>query len=102
MLRTAGLCRLRVKLSPRFRTTCMKSFPDFPPKLIYGEKLQLEENKTIEFKAVQESKKPIDVIQHYLRDYLNAFLNSEGGSIFFGIEDDSCVRGLFLTSKERD
>ncbi|CAL6093740.1 AAA-4_domain protein [Hexamita inflata] len=79
-----------------------QQFKKIPSQLRYGEKLPLEENKEVEFKAVQETKKPLEVIQKYLKDYLNAFLNSHGGSIWFGIEDDGTIRGLYLTLKERD
>ena len=80
----------------------MRSFPTMPESLRYGTLLQLEETKTVEFKAVQDTKRPVEVIQRYLREYLNAFLNGDGGSIWFGIEDDSTIKGLFYTTRERD
>jgi len=37
-----------------------------------------------------------------LKDYVNAFLNTDGGYIYFGIEDDGTIVGLPLNRKERD
>lgn len=34
--------------------------------------------------------------------YMNAFLNGDGGTIYFGIADDGKVLGLPLTRKQRD
>lgn len=32
-------------------------------------------------------------------EYISAFLNSEGGSIYLGVDDDSFVRGLDVSQK---
>jgi predicted HTH transcriptional regulator len=37
-------------------------------------------------------------VQHYV----NAFLNSDGGTLYFGIDDDGRVLGVPLNRKQRD
>lgn len=33
---------------------------------------------------------------------MNAFLNTDGGSIYFGVLDNQVVKGVQLSAKERD
>ncbi|KAH0573360.1 AAA-4 domain protein [Spironucleus salmonicida] len=73
-----------------------------PNQLVYNEILPVEENNLIEFKGIQDVKRFPDVIGRYSREYLNAFLNSHGGQLWFGIEDDSRVKGILTDSKIRD
>eukprot|EP00768_Dysnectes_brevis_P005999 gnl/Dysnectes_brevis/4566_a6195_507.p1 GENE.gnl/Dysnectes_brevis/4566_a6195_507~~gnl/Dysnectes_brevis/4566_a6195_507.p1 ORF type:complete len:711 (+),score=118.06 gnl/Dysnectes_brevis/4566_a6195_507:510-2642(+) len=80
----------------------MEQFPDLPQELHYLSEINVEETQYSEFKAVQLSKKPIDVMLKHCREYLNAYLNTRGGSIWFAIEDDGTVKGLMLTRKDRD
>lgn len=40
--------------------------------------------------------------KHHLRRYVCAFLNSEGGSLFVGIEDSGLVQGIRCTHRDED
>lgn len=61
----------------------------------------LEEDLTTEFKEVK-GLNPTKSIQNLVDEYILAFLNSEGGSIFWGINDDGVVKSLKLTAELRD
>nr|XP_008118118.1 PREDICTED: schlafen-like protein 1 [Anolis carolinensis] len=41
-------------------------------------------------------------LKHHVRKYACAFLNSEGGSLFVGVEDNGLVRGVRCDHKEED
>eukprot|EP00005_Dracoamoeba_jomungandri_P002603 CAMPEP_0174257250 /NCGR_PEP_ID=MMETSP0439-20130205/6412_1 /TAXON_ID=0 /ORGANISM="Stereomyxa ramosa, Strain Chinc5" /LENGTH=1081 /DNA_ID=CAMNT_0015340255 /DNA_START=174 /DNA_END=3419 /DNA_ORIENTATION=+ len=69
---------------------------------VYGELIDVEEDRENEFKAVHLTKNPIATIMTYCEKYINAFLNSAGGTIHFGIQDDGTIIGLPLNRKERD
>ncbi|ENM5768226.1 ATP-binding protein [Vibrio mimicus] len=61
----------------------------------------LEEDLTTEFKEVK-GLNPTKTIQNLVDEYILAFLNSEGGSIFWGINDGGVVKSLKLTVELRD
>ena len=54
----------------------------------YNEKIHCEEDKYVEFKFIPEGTEPHQVISKYLKNYMNAFLNTDGGSIYFGVLDN--------------
>ncbi|KAM6428756.1 schlafen-like protein 1 [Liasis olivaceus] len=59
------------------------------------------ETRNVEFK--QGSGEYLTVtLKHHLRKYVCAFLNSEGGSLFVGVEDNGLVRGVKCNHKEED
>jgi mRNA-degrading endonuclease toxin of MazEF toxin-antitoxin module len=61
-----------------------------------------EEDRRHEFKEIT-SARPANVIKNAADEYAVAFLNSEGGRIFWGIRDsDRTVTGVKLTPAERD
>lgn len=63
---------------------------------IRNEVLALEETRHCEFKEVKGSN-PINTIRNTADEYVVVFLNSEGGSIFWGIRDvDRVVVGVTL------
>lgn len=66
-----------------------------------GEMCSLEEDLTHEFKEVK-GKNPAKSIQNLVDEYIIAFLNSSGGSIFWGICDNGRVKSLVLTSAQKD
>ena len=69
-----------------------------------GETVEIEETILHEFKGLRHVP-PSDVIRaicDWTREYANAFLNGEGGTLYFGIEDDGVVTGVGLGRKERD
>lgn len=71
-------------------------------RLVYGEPLGIEETREYEFKEVT-SQRPCDTIANTVDEYAVAFLNSEGGRLFWGVRDsDRVVVGLKLTAEERN
>jgi hypothetical protein len=78
---------------------------------VQSEKCHLSENKQTEFKGDGSSSVQNPSTFEWLRRalgfhkierYAAAFLNAEGGSVFFGIEDGGRVRGVTLLDDERD
>jgi predicted HTH transcriptional regulator len=55
-----------------------------------------DESRTTEFKSLTASRQPLARIIDLTEKYMNAFLNAEGGTIHFGIEDDGMIVGLSL------
>lgn len=67
-----------------------------------GLPILLEENCYYEFKEVK-GKNPKDAIKNTADEYAVAFLNSEGGSIYWGVRNtDRIVTGVSLEYEERD
>ena len=46
--------------------------------------------------------KPVKRIADYCGKYINAFLNTNGGVCYFGIDDDGVVYGVHLSRSDRD
>lgn len=86
---------LSEKFSPLVKTT--KTEYDF----CEGKSCSLEENLITEFKELkgQNAKKSI---QNNVDEYVISFLNSEGGRIFWGINDFGIVKSITLDSKQKD
>ncbi|CAL6004687.1 AAA-4_domain protein [Hexamita inflata] len=78
----------------------MKSFQELPDTLIFSEILPVTETQTNEFKALQITGNLIPAVRDFFRSYMNAFINTAGGSLWFGIEDDSEIKGLFVTEEQ--
>jgi hypothetical protein len=75
---------------------------DSVPRFVFGEPLKIEETREYEFKEVT-SIKPYDAIANTADEYAVAFLNSEGGRIFWGVRDrDRVVVGVQLDGQDRD
>lgn len=70
-------------------------------EFVEGKKCSLEEDLYHEFKEVK-GQNPAKSIQNLVDEYILAFLNSSGGSIFWGISDDRTVKSLKLNSSEKD
>jgi hypothetical protein len=66
-----------------------------------GKKVSFEEDLTHEFKEVKGNN-PTKSIQNLVDEYVLAFLNSSGGSIFWGICDNGFVKSLQLDSSGKD
>ncbi|KAE8301344.1 putative DNA-binding domain-containing protein [Giardia duodenalis] len=73
-----------------------------PESLRYDDLIDFEEDKETEFKALQDTKNLIREIRRYSQIYLNAFINTNGGHLFFGIDDSSRIRGFVLSNRQRD
>ena len=63
--------------------TDISDLPGFQP-LKQGELLHAEEDRTTEFKAVQFTRRLIETVLKLAQEYINAFLNTDGGAIYFG------------------
>ena len=61
-----------------------------------------DENATTEFKACRPQNFDWQWAVGMLGKYICAILNTEGGTIYYGIRDDHIVRGLRLDAKQRD
>jgi len=68
---------------------------------VEGSKCLLEEDLTHEFKEVKGNN-PTKAIQNLVDEYILAFLNSSGGSVFWGICDDGTVKSISLSMKTKD
>jgi len=66
-----------------------------------GEQVKEEEGYNLEFKAIT-GHNPLNRVRKVVSKYITAFLNSEGGTIYFGIEDDGTVSGLLMSRQIRD
>lgn len=69
--------------------------------MIQTTKINADENRENEFKLFT-GRNLITKITESANKYLNAFLNSEGGCIYFGIHDETIVYGEPLQYKIRD
>ncbi|XP_074073872.1 schlafen-like protein 1 isoform X2 [Macrotis lagotis] len=69
-------------------------------KLFYGTLLG-NETRNMEFKRGGGEYLNL-ALKHHVRRYVCAFLNSEGGSLFVGIEDNGLVRGIHCSHREED
>ncbi len=70
--------------------------------LVLGEPLEIEETREYEFKEVKPQS-PLNAIADAAEKYAVAFLNSEGGRIFWGVRGtDRVVVGAKLSYDERD
>ena len=66
-----------------------------------GQALHLEETRHVEFKEVKGAN-PVGAIANAADEYAVAFLNGEGGHIFWGVSDNGFVVGVKLNSVERN
>jgi hypothetical protein len=64
--------------------------------------VNFDEDREYEFKSISSSKGPVDRIRNTAGDYAVSFLNSDGGSIFWGITDKQIVDGVKLSLSQRD
>lgn len=67
----------------------------------FNKPVKIEETKYYEFKEVN-SPNPVDTIKNTADEYAVAFLNSEGGRIFWGITDNKVAVGVKLAQPQRD
>ena len=71
-------------------------------KFELGKSLGLDETRLIEFKEVKGTD-PVRSVVNTADEYAVAFLNSDGGRMFWGIRDgDQVVVGVPLSPTERD
>src|SRR5687767_9680133 len=71
-------------------------------RFVLNEPISEEETRHCEFKEIK-GRNPVDTIKNSADEYVVAFLNSEGGRIYWGIRDsDRVVVGVKLSSSQRD
>ena len=68
----------------------------------YESRLLTDEDMEHEFKDVRKCDKVTHRIVEFATKYINAFLNTNGGTLYIGIEDDGTVRGVLLNREQRD
>ena len=101
-----------VQMAPRTIKVLRHFFESLPNELEHinpvnkykfseGEHCSLEEDLTHEFKEVKGNN-PAKSIQSLVDEYILAFLNSSGGSIFWGICDNGIIKSLKLNSIQKD
>jgi predicted HTH transcriptional regulator len=72
-------------------------------KYVLNHPVLMEENRHCEFKEIKSSAGAVSSIVNTSDEYAIAFLNSEGGSIFWGIRNnDRAVMGVPLNYEQRD
>ena len=70
-------------------------------RFVLNQAVEFEESLTCEFKEVRSQ--PVQAIGKVVDEYIVAFLNEAGGSIFWGIRDrDRVVTGVQVNEKTRD
>jgi tetratricopeptide (TPR) repeat protein len=69
----------------------------------FNELMALDESREFEVKGLQNAQNPVKAIaDKYVEEYVNAFLNTSGGTIHFGIDNDGRVLGVGLDRRQRD
>lgn len=69
-------------------------------RLFFMEQIKIVEDRQHEFKMFKD-KDPRNIAALVL-EYISAFLNSDGGNIYLGINDESIVHGIEVTQKWLD
>ena len=71
-------------------------------QFVLNEKIHIEETRHYEFKEVVGNN-PIKAIENVADEYAIAFLNGEGGRIYWGVRnDDGVIVGVLLDYRQRD
>lgn len=70
-------------------------------EFLEGEKVSFEEDLIHEFKEIKGNN-PTKTVQNLVDEYILAFLNSSGGSIFWGITDSAIVKSIVLNTEQKD
>lgn len=68
---------------------------------ILKEELKKFEDRKTEFKSCKTTFR-VAVAADIIAPYISAFLNTEGGILFYGIKDSGVVEGISLSRKQRD
>jgi hypothetical protein len=72
-------------------------------RYLLNEVVSFDENREHETKGLQNAQNPVKaIVDKHVEEYVNAFLNTDGGIIYFGIEDNGQVRGIRLSRSQRD
>lgn len=72
-------------------------------RFVQGSPVPFEETLFYEFKEIKEGNNPVPPIIKHSNEYAVAFLNREGGRIFWGIRDrDRITTGVILNEQQRN
>ena len=72
-------------------------------RFVQGYPIPFEETLFYEFKEIKEGNNPVPPIIKHSNEYAVAFLNREGGRIFWGIRDsDRITTGVILNEQQRN
>lgn len=85
-------------------TTRVKDVPSIRDlEFVLDRAVPIEETRHFEFKEVKATSGAVDSIVNASDEYAVAFLNGEGGRIYWGIRDhDKTVQGVHLSYQQRD
>jgi hypothetical protein len=102
---SAALERIAIKPT-RFQRVAVRvdEFGAIPPlDFFLNREVAIEETRHFEFKEIRTSAGAVDSIVNTSDEYAVAFLNGEGGRIYWGIRDkDRVVVGVQLSFQDRD
>lgn len=90
------IASINVPSSSSLRTAPKEKAEPKPAKFVLNEQLETFEHLHLEFKQFTR----LEV--HTALDYICGFLNSFGGTLLFGVNDDGVVRGVQLTRRDID
>ena len=68
---------------------------------VLKEELKKYEDRKTEFKSCKNAFR-VATAADIIAPYISAFLNTEGGILFYGIKDNGVVEGISLSRKQRD
>ena len=71
-------------------------------KYVYGDEINKFEDRKNEFKECKGKNFDISYACSLISNYVSAFLNTEGGTIFYGIADNGRITGVHLSRRNRD
>lgn len=72
-----------------------------PRQFMRDHLVDMEEDQHTEFKEVK-GKDPAKIIANAADEYAVGFLNSEGGSVYWGVDDNCKIVGVKITSNDRN
>ena len=69
----------------------------------FGAIVAFDETRDHEAKGFRNAQNPVKaIVDKYVEEYVNAFLNTRGGVVYCGVENDGSVSGVHLDRKQRD
>lgn len=71
-------------------------------KYMYGEEINKFEDRNNEFKECKGKNFDISTACLMISSYVSAFLNTEGGTIYYGVADNGLITGIKMNRKGRD
>lgn len=91
-----------VKIEQKKSEASVNVPPQVKQTYFHGYEVQLFEDRYNEFKECKSRNFDISYACNLVSTYVSAFLNTEGGIIYYGISDSGYVSGVKLPRKNRD